>query len=160
MTLRSAWSGPRRSMRLALLPLGLLLVAASGLFIFLLSAFPFDGLYGQDSYAYYYQARELWDGLWGTPPPDWPFVSEGLYHWPVGYHLHIMAGFLLTGESPHRGQAYHPYYGCACARPCSRPRTVYLAEGYTVPGRHGRRHSGDSGAPHRRLLSRQPDADG
>jgi 4-amino-4-deoxy-L-arabinose transferase-like glycosyltransferase len=81
-----------------------LLIAASCLFIFLLSAFPFDGLYGQDSYAYYYQAREIWDGLWSMPPPEWPFVSEGLYHWPVGYHLHIMAGFLLTGESPTGGR--------------------------------------------------------
>jgi 4-amino-4-deoxy-L-arabinose transferase-like glycosyltransferase len=91
-------------MLLVLLTLGLLLAATSGLLIYLLSAFPFDGLYGQDSYAYYYQARELWDGIWGTPPPDWPFVSEGLYHWPVGYHLHIMAGFLLTGESPTGGR--------------------------------------------------------
>jgi 4-amino-4-deoxy-L-arabinose transferase-like glycosyltransferase len=62
---------------------------------YLLARFPFDGLYGQDSYAYYWQAVEIWNGLTGRPAPAWPFAGQGLYHWPVGYHLQIIAGFLL-----------------------------------------------------------------
>ncbi len=84
---------------LAVLSTALLVAASVGLFAFLLARFPFDGLSGQDSYAYYYQARELWSGLWGLPPPQWPFLGEGLYHWPVGYHLHIMLGFLFGSQS-------------------------------------------------------------
>ena len=84
---------------LAVLSLALLVAVSIGLFAFLLARFPFDGLSGQDSYAYYYQARELWSGLWGLPPPQWPFLGEGLYHWPVGYHLHIMLGFLFGSQS-------------------------------------------------------------
>ncbi len=66
--------------------------------------FPFDGLYGQDSYAYYYQSLEMWRQIRGEPAPAWPFAGEGLYHWPVGYHLHVMAGF-MAGESPDGGRA-------------------------------------------------------
>jgi 4-amino-4-deoxy-L-arabinose transferase-like glycosyltransferase len=95
---------PHRERLQALLPFVLLLVAATALYTYLLWRLPFDGLYGQDSYAYYYQARELWDGLWGRPLPAWPFVSEGLYHWPVGYHMHLMAGFILAGENPVGGR--------------------------------------------------------
>ncbi len=86
--------GLRQRIALILIPHGLLLVTSVGLFAYLLARFPFDGLTGQDSYAYYYQARELWDGFWGLPVPQWPFVGEGLYHWPVGYHLHLMLGAL------------------------------------------------------------------
>ncbi len=91
--------GLRQRIALILIPHGLLLVTSVGLFAYLLARFPFDGLTGQDSYAYYYQARELWDGFWGLPVPQWPFVGEGLYHWPVGYHLHLMLGFLFGGQS-------------------------------------------------------------
>jgi 4-amino-4-deoxy-L-arabinose transferase-like glycosyltransferase len=98
----SKWS--RNGALLALLRFALLLVAAASLFTYLLWKLPFDGLYGQDSYAYYYQARELWGGLWGQPIPAWPFASEGLYHWPVGYHLHLIAGFIFAGENPSGGR--------------------------------------------------------
>jgi hypothetical protein len=45
---------------------------------YLLARYPFDGLYGQDSYAYYWQAVEIWNGLAGRPAPAWPFAGQGL----------------------------------------------------------------------------------
>ena len=66
---------------------------------YLLRRFPFDGLYGQDAYAYYYQARALFEEATGrSPAPGALFGTNGLQHWPVGYHLQIIAGFLLGGE--------------------------------------------------------------
>ena len=104
MSLQATAPATRRTLVLTIASLGVVFAASFTLFGFLLVRFPFDGLYGQDSYAYYYQARELWSGIWGTPSPTWPFASEGLYHWPVGYHLLIMAGFFLTGEDPTGGR--------------------------------------------------------
>lgn len=57
----------------------------------------FDGLYGQDAFAYYTYALRMWErvGALTLPPP---------FHWPVGYPALIAAGFLLTGFSPLAGQ--------------------------------------------------------
>ena len=50
---------------------------------------PFDGLYGQDAYAYLDYAGALRTALLnGSPPP--PFF------WPIGYPLHIVAFSWLT----------------------------------------------------------------
>jgi 4-amino-4-deoxy-L-arabinose transferase-like glycosyltransferase len=32
------------------------------------------------------------------------YAADGLQHWPVGYHLHIIAGFLLSGVDPAGGR--------------------------------------------------------
>ncbi len=85
-------------------PALLLLLSSTLWFLYLLMRFPFDGLYGQDSYAYYYQAVEIWRKMSGASVPSWPFAGLGLYHWPVGYHLQVIAGFLLSGESPVGGR--------------------------------------------------------
>ncbi len=85
-------------------PALLLLLASTLWFAYLLVRFPFDGLYGQDSYAYYYQALEIWHKMSGASVPQWPFAGLGLYHWPVGYHLQVIAGFLLSGEIPAGGR--------------------------------------------------------
>ncbi|MGI8586969.1 MAG: ArnT family glycosyltransferase [Chloroflexia bacterium] len=83
-----------------------LLAAVGGMFAWLLARFPYDGLYGQDAYAYYYEALALWRDLTGQPqPPGALFTSNGFYHWPIGYHLHIMLGFLLGGTGPEGGRA-------------------------------------------------------
>src|SRR5579859_2367903 len=81
-----------------------LLAAGGGVLALALARYPFDGFYGQDSYAYYYQALEIGHQLLGQPPPPWPFAGLGLFHWPVGYHLHLLLG-LLAGESPAGGRA-------------------------------------------------------
>ncbi|MEW5988014.1 MAG: hypothetical protein AB1791_15385 [Chloroflexota bacterium] len=59
---------------------------------------PFDGLYGQDAFAYYdYAIASLRENLAaGRPPP--PFF------WPPGYPLLIVLVNLLTGAGPLAGQ--------------------------------------------------------
>lgn len=50
----------------------------------------FDGLYGQDAYAYYGYARDLFDALTHlqAPPPFW---------WPLGYPAVLNLAFLIGG---------------------------------------------------------------
>ena len=62
--------------------------------MYLLVAYPFDGLYGQDAYAYYGYARELLSAL-PFPPPFW---------WPLGYPVLLDAAFLIGGESVRSAQ--------------------------------------------------------
>src|SRR5512133_3949498 len=88
-----------------LLAITVLVVGCTALISYLLVRFHYDGLYGQDSYAYYYQARALLQAVTGAPPQAWQlYTSEGLYHWPIGYHLHLMLGLLIT-DSPAGGRA-------------------------------------------------------
>lgn len=84
---------------------GFVLLATVSLLVTLLIRYPFDGLSGQDSYAYYYQALEVRNHLTMQAGPAWPFAGEGLHHWPVGYHLYMIAGLLLAGEGPAGGRA-------------------------------------------------------
>lgn len=57
----------------------------------------FDGLYGQDAFAYYDYALRLWESLrQGRRPP--PFF------WPVGYPALMAALFPLTGVTSRAGQ--------------------------------------------------------
>jgi len=58
----------------------------------------FDGLYGQDAYAYYSYAQQLFDALqqFHGPPPFW---------WPLGYPILLDAGFLVGGVSVASAQA-------------------------------------------------------
>jgi len=60
--------------------------------LMLLEGKQFDGLYGQDSYAYYFYARELFSALarFETPPSFW---------WPLGYPLLLNFGFLFGGQN-------------------------------------------------------------
>src|ERR671933_233629 len=75
----------------------LLVGFCAAFFAYLLARFPYDGLYGQDSYAYFYQARALLREMQGLPPqPGELFGTEGLYHWPIGYHLHLALGLLFA----------------------------------------------------------------
>jgi 4-amino-4-deoxy-L-arabinose transferase-like glycosyltransferase len=76
-------------------PPAILVGLSAALFAYLLARFPYNGFYGQDAYAYYYQAEALWRELTGQAEPPWAqFTANGLY-WPVGYHLHLLPGFLL-----------------------------------------------------------------
>lgn len=105
-----------------------LLAGCAALFAYLLWRFPFNGLYGQDAYAYYYQAVALAQQLTGTPPaPGQLFGPDGLYHWPIGYHLHLMLG-LLAGPGPAGGRAITLLLAAAA------PVLVYLLTGALWPG--------------------------
>ncbi len=59
--------------------------------------FQFDGLYGQDPFAYYSYSLELREALGQLQPPP-PFF------WPIGYPLLVVLGTLLTGVQPLAGQ--------------------------------------------------------
>ncbi len=88
-----------------LLAITLLVVGSAAFVAYLLARFPYDGLYGQDSYAYYYQSRALLQDINGAPSQAWQlYTSDGLYHWPIGYHLHLLLGLLIT-DSPVGGRA-------------------------------------------------------
>ena len=72
------------------------------------AAFPFDGLYGQDAYAYYdYAAGLRIDLLHGRPPA--PFF------WPLGYPLHVAAMMIVLGEQPMAGQVISLLTGASIA---------------------------------------------
>ena len=60
-------------------------------------AWPFDGLYGQDAFAYFRYARALWPWLLrGEPLP--------IYYWPAGYPLLVALALPLFGGSSAAGQ--------------------------------------------------------
>lgn len=76
----------------------------SGLFVgalllrgLLLVLRPFDGLYGQDAFAYYNYALELRTNLLqnGTIPA---------FFWPIGFPLHLVFAFSMLGVSPQVAQ--------------------------------------------------------
>src|SRR3954464_1512427 len=61
-------------------------------------AWPFDGLYGQDAFAYFRYARALWPWLLrGEPLP--------IYYWPAGYPLLVALALPLFGGGSAAGQA-------------------------------------------------------
>jgi hypothetical protein len=58
---------------------------------------PFDGLYGQDAFAYFRYARALWPHIvGGAPLPD--------LYWPIGYPVTVALLLPLTGGGPGAGQ--------------------------------------------------------
>jgi 4-amino-4-deoxy-L-arabinose transferase-like glycosyltransferase len=75
-----------------------LLAACAALFAYLLIRFPYDGLYGQDAYAYYYQALALWREISGQPPAPGALFDAHALRWPLGYHLQLILGYLLSGD--------------------------------------------------------------
>jgi len=82
------------------LAIGMLLAWCALLFWYLLARFPYDGLYGQDAYAYYYQAKAILQDMTGQASQPWQLFSGAqLYHWPVGYHLLIIVGQIITGSA-------------------------------------------------------------
>ncbi|HYO49749.1 MAG TPA: glycosyltransferase family 39 protein [Chloroflexia bacterium] len=75
-----------------LAPAVLLVAGCAALITYLLARFPYDGLYGQDSYAYYYQSLALRQDITGQPQPPWSLFNSQAFRWPIGYHLHVIAG--------------------------------------------------------------------
>jgi hypothetical protein len=127
MTTLSVVAPARRHAAWAAAPLLGLPVAAGAALAGLLWRNPYAGLYGQDSYAYYFQARALWQDLLGqAPPPDQLFTSQAL-RWPIGYHLQIMLGF-LAGPGPEGGRAL------TLLMTATAPALVYLLAGAVWTG--------------------------
>ena len=93
--------------RAALLIAGVALAAALAARL----AWPFDGLYGQDAFAYFRYARALWPWLLrGEPPP--------IYYWPAGYPLLVALALPLFGGGSAAGQAVS-IASVACAAGCT-----------------------------------------
>ncbi|HLF28105.1 MAG TPA: hypothetical protein VJG32_17375 [Anaerolineae bacterium] len=95
---------------------------AFGLFAFALAvraftllAHPFDGLYGQDPYAYYDYAAALRPALLNgqAPPP---------FFWPLGYPLHVVAASWIMGMNSQAAQLVSAVAGALIA-----PLTFALA---------------------------------
>ena len=101
-------------------PIALILALSAGFVTCLLALFPYDGLYGQDSYAYYGQSFAWWRELAGERQPPNGLYSSQEFRWPVGYHLHIMLGFLLGGTGAWGGWALN------IAMTAATPTLVYL----------------------------------
>jgi hypothetical protein len=69
------------------------------------SFFPFDGLYGQDAFAYFRYAQALWPHLrTGAPLP--------VLYWPAGYPVTVALLLPLTRGGPFAGQMVSAF---ACA---------------------------------------------
>lgn len=89
---QSSRSLPDRTAALLLAGLAVAVALAARL------AWPFDGLYGQDAFAYVRYARALWPWLQrGEPLP--------LYLWPAGYPLLVALVLPLFGDVAVAGQA-------------------------------------------------------
>jgi hypothetical protein len=73
------------------------LVAALGVAIAVRLWLPFDGLYGQDAFAYFRYARALGPHFSGGAP------LPALY-WPIGYPVTVALFLPLTGGNPAAGQ--------------------------------------------------------
>ncbi|MDQ3705402.1 MAG: phospholipid carrier-dependent glycosyltransferase [Chloroflexota bacterium] len=114
---------PQRKSRLAqrLAPPAFVVALSGALFAYLLARFPYNGFYGQDSYAYFYQAEALWRELTGQPQPPFALFSANGLYWPIGYHLHLLPGF-LTGW-PEAGRAL------TLAMAALTPAILYLVVG-------------------------------
>lgn len=68
----------------------------------------FDGLYGQDAYAYYDFAGDLGDAIrTNTAPPS--------FFWSLGYPALLLTGFTLGGEAPHVAQGISILMGAMLA---------------------------------------------
>ncbi|MCB8945196.1 MAG: phospholipid carrier-dependent glycosyltransferase [Ardenticatenaceae bacterium] len=85
----------------------------------------FDGLYGQDPFAYYNYALTLREALLqGQLPP--PFF------WPIGYPLLIVMGTFFSGSQPLAGQLASMIMGAAIA-----PLTYWLVLAYQPQAKIG-----------------------
>jgi 4-amino-4-deoxy-L-arabinose transferase-like glycosyltransferase len=78
--------------------------------LIVLAIYPFDGLYGQDAFAYYDFARQL------------RTLQPGTFFWPWGYPAVLTVGFGLLGTQAEAGQLINVLMGAALA-----PLTYMLA---------------------------------
>jgi hypothetical protein len=77
----------------AALALILLFVVSLALRIYPVLALHFDGLYGQDPFAYYSYGQQLRATVAHAQP-------LGLFYWPLGYPVLVALSFVFTGEQP------------------------------------------------------------
>jgi len=112
-----------RQPRAWVVPLSALLAAAGAIRIL----YPFDGLYGQDAFAYFHYAVVLWPHLsTGVPLPD--------LYWPIGYPITLALFLPLTGGGPLAGQIVSAVAcGVAAAATCQLTRRLRQEDGSSSP---------------------------
>jgi len=71
----------------------------------------FDGLYGQDAFAYYQQAEAIYHSPFISPESG----SQRNFFWPNGYPLLIAGGMFLVGVTPWAGQITNILMGAMLA---------------------------------------------
>src|SRR5206468_11603050 len=69
---------------------------------------PFDGLYGQDAFAYFRYARALWPWLLHG-------ASLPIYYWPAGYPILVALVLPFSGWSSTAGQIVGVAAGASAA---------------------------------------------
>jgi 4-amino-4-deoxy-L-arabinose transferase-like glycosyltransferase len=94
------------SVRAEIVLICLLFVASLFVHLWFLYPSPFDGLYGQDSYAYFDFAGELRTAISQGRAP-------GAFFWPLGYPVLLAVGFALFGTQAVVGQAINIILGTA-----------------------------------------------
>lgn len=75
-----------------------LIILALSIRVLLLVWRPFDGLYGQDAFAYYDYALKLRASLMQGQ-------SVPVFFWPIGFPLHVVLAMATVGVSPFAAQA-------------------------------------------------------
>jgi 4-amino-4-deoxy-L-arabinose transferase-like glycosyltransferase len=97
-----------------------LLVVSFALRALIVASYQFDGLYGQDPYAYFDFARAIVEGR-----------DPGAFFWPLGYPALLISGFALFGVSAEIGQIINLLLGAALTP------LVYILACQTGCGRFG-----------------------
>lgn len=118
-------SRPARTLPLALF------ASALAVRLLVIALARFDGLYGQDAYAYYDYARQLITTPFGTPLP-------GLVYWPLGYSALASVFMRFTGLAPLGAQLASVVTGAALA-PLVYLVTLEILE--SLPPSQARPHS-------------------
>ena len=75
-----------------------LIILALSIRVLLLVWRPFEGLYGQDAFAYYDYALKLRASLMQGQ-------SVPVFFWPIGFPLHVVLAMATVGVSPFAAQA-------------------------------------------------------
>ena len=75
----------------------ILIIGGVGVRLVIIRHTNFDGLYGQDAFAYYDYGRDVRSALLDLRSPNPTF-------WPLGYPIILAVGFLLNGISPDTAQ--------------------------------------------------------
>lgn len=101
-------AAPKLLKQQAVLSAGLLFAFALLVRLLATGLTQFDGLYGQDAFAYYDYARDLWQRthVLQAPAPFW---------WPLGYPALIALAFDLSGFTPVAAQAISVLSGALVA---------------------------------------------
>lgn len=108
----------------------LLFVISLGLRVYPAAALHFDGLYGQDPFAYYSYGQQVRDAVANLRLP-------GHFYWPLGYPALVAVGFAVTGDQPLGPQVVSMLSGAAISI-LALALTIEIAQTFTPNRRYAR----------------------